>query len=287
MRLSDERWTAAAILVCVYAIFIVWFCGFPMAPIPLTEVDAEEYRDSFKGKVFEDEIAAHEFETFMSNDDGRPITVTAKLLFRDELKYPENTPANLTKRATIDEALTTLSWGLYMSAIPRGAVTMSAGNTPTTLFRSIEHTVSDDEDESEDEDGEGLAQSGTVLQKWSQEWSFRFRCRKDLLDVLLEAESGGVWWHKLAAVRAVDLSVSQGSVGYHMTPTVMIQLLFLFGLLIIYEMTEFFFPESPDMTELKKLRKRVKKLEGKLEKKKEGTATPSRAASGDEAAAST
>jgi hypothetical protein len=41
MRLSDERWTAAAILVCVYAIFIVWFCGFPMAPIPLTEVDAE------------------------------------------------------------------------------------------------------------------------------------------------------------------------------------------------------------------------------------------------------
>jgi hypothetical protein len=159
--------------------------------------------------------------------------------------------------------------------------------TAVNRFRSIEHTVSDDEDESEDEEGEGLAQSGTVLQKWSQEWSFRFRCRKDLLDVLLEAESGGVWWHKLAAVRAVDLSVSQGSVGYHMTPTVMIQLLFLFGLLIIYEMTEFFFPESPDMTELKKLRKRVKKLEGKLEKKKEGTATPSRAASGDEAAAST
>lgn len=41
MRLSDERWTATAILVCLYAIFVVWFCGFPMAPIPLTEVDAE------------------------------------------------------------------------------------------------------------------------------------------------------------------------------------------------------------------------------------------------------
>ena len=41
MRLSDERWTAAAILVCLYGVFIVWFCGFPMAPIALSEVDAE------------------------------------------------------------------------------------------------------------------------------------------------------------------------------------------------------------------------------------------------------
>jgi len=40
-RSSDERWTAGAILVCLYAIFIVWFCGFPMAPTPITEVDAE------------------------------------------------------------------------------------------------------------------------------------------------------------------------------------------------------------------------------------------------------
>ena len=112
----------------------------------------------------------------------------------------------------------------------------------------------------------------------SVEWTFRFRCRKDVLDTLLEAERTGVWYHKVAAVRAVDVSVSQRSIGYHITPTFMVQVLVAFALLVIYDFTEGFFPESPDIKELKKLRKRVKKLEGKLEK----TKTSSKDKSGDE-----
>lgn len=148
-------------------------------------------------------------------------------------------------------------------------------------FRSVEHTGTDGEDE-DAEDGEGTAASNTVLQKWSQEYVMRFRCRKDLLDMLLEVEASGLWWHKQAAVRAVDVSISQpGGGSSTLSPTVLIQLFVLLVLVLIYELTELCFPESPDMKELKKLRKKVKKLEGKSEKKKDGDKTPSRNPSGE------
>jgi len=285
MRLSDERWTAAAILVCLYGVFIVWFCGFPMAPIALSEVDAEAYRDAFKGKIFEDEIAPHDFETFMSNDDGKPVMVTARLLFQDELKYPDNTPSNVTKADTVDAALSTLAWAVYSTAVPRGTVTLDAATDHISLFRSVEHarTDTEDEDNGDNEEQGTDSSSDTLLQKWSQQWTMRFRCRKDLLDTLLELEANGAWWHKLAAVRAVDVSVTSGTVYMHITPTAVVQLLVLLALIIVYELTEYCFPESPDMKELKKLRKRVKKLETKLDKTKElkeGDKTPSRSTSG-------
>lgn len=279
MRLSDERWTATALLVAIYAIFIVWFCGPPMAPIPLTEVDAEEYRELFKGKILEEEISPHRFETFMSNDDGSPITVTAKLLFRDEPRYPENTPESVTRQDTVDDAISALTWGMYRLAIPSGTVSMSAMRSPTTLFRSADHVVAEDADSEEDTDTEDTeSTSSKDFQQWSVEWTFRVRCRKDFLDLLLAAENSGLWYHKTAAVRAMEISVSQGSLGYHITPTAIIQLLVLLFLLIVYELTELCFPESPDMIELKKLRKKQAKLEKKKEKEKtkEKADTPSR-----------
>ena len=63
-----------------------------------------------------------------------------------------------------------------------------------------------------------------------------------------------------------------------LAPTAIIQLLVLLFLLIVYELTELCFPESPDMIELKKLRKKQAKLEKKKEKEKtkEKADTPSR-----------
>ena len=58
-RSSDERWTAGAILVCLYAIFIVWFCGFPMAPTPITEVDAEVRSGYSRRKINACAVASH------------------------------------------------------------------------------------------------------------------------------------------------------------------------------------------------------------------------------------
>lgn len=46
----------------------------------------QHYRDAFKGKMFDEEMAAHDFEAFLSNDDGTPVTVTARLLIRDEVR---------------------------------------------------------------------------------------------------------------------------------------------------------------------------------------------------------
>mmetsp|Transcript_17483 Transcript_17483/g.45697 ORF Transcript_17483/g.45697 Transcript_17483/m.45697 type:complete len:287 (-) Transcript_17483:183-1043(-) len=281
MRLSDERWTAAAIIMCLYAIFIVWFCGPPMSPMPIDEVGVEEFRELFKGKIFEDEIAAHDFENFMSSDDGSPVLVTAKILYRDELKYPDNTPENVTKLTTVDDALSTLGWGFYTIAVQRGTVSLAATHSPATLFRPIDGATTTDQEGEDEEDAEVAETATPVSEKWSQVYTFRFRSRMDLLSVLLEVEESGLWWHKLAAVRALDVSTSQGTVGRHISPTTLIQMVALLVALVVYELTEFCFPESPDMKELRKLRKAAAK-KARKEKKGDG---PSRATSGTSSAA--
>lgn len=274
MRLGPERETLLYMLVALYATWFMWYAGWPRYGELLEDSEKEHFRKEFQGGRFDDDVFAGDLQNFIDEDDGKPLTLTIMMKYRESLDYSSKLPEGFVKAETVNDALIAFNKGFWSTALGYATWPVMVEDYQGHLYRPVSYS----EDEDEDEDS---MPATPTQESWSQMAMIRFRSRRDLLQIAEALRAEGVFHHRMAAVERISATVSTGarSSAYFLFPLLtldfIMQCFVLFWFIFVFLLSEAVFPgPAPLKPEPKK--KKVVKKKDKDDKKGDSLTKPTK-----------